>query len=44
MPYFCECERELDDMYISPQGVLMVDCPEHGLHEWGEVESPEVAS
>ena len=37
MSYHCECGQGLTDMYIASTG-LMVECPEHGLHQWGEVE------
>lgn len=38
---FCECGRSLDDMWKSAGGRLMMDCPEHGVHEWGDVEEQD---
>lgn len=37
MGLYCECGRRLRDMYESVGGALMVECPIHGLHEWGDV-------
>jgi len=36
MPFYCECGRELDDMWEGGDGSLMVDCEECGVHEWSE--------
>jgi len=36
--YSCECGEPLIDMYMSAGDLLMVECPVHGLHEWGDVD------
>lgn len=37
--YQCECGRPVNECYITAGNNLMVECPVHGLHEWGEVSS-----
>lgn len=37
LAYFCECGQPLRDMWTAVSGALMVECPTHGPHEWGEV-------
>lgn len=37
----CECGRMLNDMYDTPGGDLMVECPEHGLHKWREIDEED---